>query len=339
MPAVATMERPGSAEIRVAGSTPARAQAPRRGLGPLGLRRSRLAVDVGNAEPAPHHQLGQSERGEERAQHLGRLLERGRVEDLAADVRVDAHQLDAGHELERGHGLGRRARGDGEAELGVLLPGAHELVRVRLDAGRDPHQDLGPVRRPAATTPAGGRGGRSRRTSRRRSGRRRAPGPSPALRPTCCCRAGRAARAGRRPRARHGARRRRPRRGACPPRGPGGPWRGTGRPWWRRRPRRPTPRPPHGRPGADGPRRRRRAACRILGQLQQVDAADVEVALLVDRGRARQEMPLQRCGRDVVVRRHGDAGYGSIRRSRESGDGPPPRAEYHRPLLVQLPPP
>ncbi len=59
----------------------------------------------------------------------------------------------------------------------------------------------------------------------------------------------------------------------------------------------------------------------LLDELQEVDAADVEVAPLVDRGRTREEMPLQRCGGDIVVRRHGEAGYGSIRPSRESGEG------------------
>ena len=111
------MDRPGSAEIRVAGFTPARAQAPPRGLDPVRLARSRLAVHVGNAEATSHDQLGQFERREERTQHLGRLLERRGLEDLAADVCVDASQLDAGHELQRGHGFRRRARGDREPEL------------------------------------------------------------------------------------------------------------------------------------------------------------------------------------------------------------------------------
>ena len=52
------------------------------------------------------------------------------------------------------------------------------------------------------------------------------------------------------------------RRGACPPRGPAGPWRGTGTPWSRRRRRRRRRRPPRGSGRAGGPRRRRTAACR-----------------------------------------------------------------------------
>ncbi len=51
-----------------------------------------------------------------------------------------------GHELECGDGLRGGTRGHREAELGVLLPGAHELVRVRLDTGGDPDEDLRAVR-------------------------------------------------------------------------------------------------------------------------------------------------------------------------------------------------
>ena len=263
MPAVATMDRPGSAETRVAGSTPALAQASTRGLGPLGLGRRRLPVDVGHAEPATDDELGQTERSEERAEHLGRLLERGGLEDLAPDVRVDPDQLDARHELERGDRLGGGARRDGEAELRVLLPGAHELVRVRLDTRCDPDEHPGP---------GGGVGGDdSSRPSEAGdlvegidddAADARARAPSPARRSTCCCRAGRGGPPGRRPTGRRGARHRRRRRGACPPRGPAGPWPGTGRPWWRRRHRPPRRRPRHGTRGAGGPRRRRRAACR-----------------------------------------------------------------------------
>ena len=117
------------------------------GLGPLGLGGRRLAVDVGDAEPAADHELGQPERGEERTQHLSRPFEGGRVEDLAPDVRVHPHQLDGRHELERGDGLGRRSRGDREAELGVLLPGADVLVGVGLDPRGDADEDLGPLHR------------------------------------------------------------------------------------------------------------------------------------------------------------------------------------------------
>ena len=159
MPAAATMDRPGSAEIRTDGSTPVRAHAAAGGVGPLGLGRGRLAVDVGHAEAAAHDELGQTERGEEPAQHLRRLFERRHVEDLAPDVGVHADQLDRGQQLEGGHRLGRRARRHREAELGVLSAGADELVGVGLDAGRDPDQDGRAARR-------GAEGESSRRPSR-----------------------------------------------------------------------------------------------------------------------------------------------------------------------------
>ena len=71
--------------------------------------------------------------------------------------------------------------------------------------------------------------------------------------------------AGRRARPRPGpraARRRWPRRRACPPRGPGGPWPGRGTPSTRRPRRRRRRPPPPGSGPAGGPRRRRTAACR-----------------------------------------------------------------------------
>ena len=50
----------------------------------------------------------------------------------------------------------------------------------------------------------------------------------------------------------------------------------------------------------------------ILGQLEEVDATDVEVTLLVHRRGPRQQAALERCGGHVVVRRHGHGGYGSV---------------------------
>ena len=140
------MERPGSAETRVAGSTPALAQALNVASAQAALRRSRLAVHVGDPEPASHHEFGQLERGEERSEHFGRLFEGRRLEHLAADVRVDADEFDAGHELECSNGLSGGTGGDRESELRVLLACADELVRMRFDTGCDPNQDLGPVR-------------------------------------------------------------------------------------------------------------------------------------------------------------------------------------------------
>ena len=151
MPAVATMDLPGSADDPGSRGHPGdRAGLPGRRR-PLGLLRRPFAVDVGHAQAAAHHQLGQVERGEEAAQHLGRLLEMGHVEDLAADVGVHADQLDPGQQLEGGHRLGGGAGRHREAELGVLLPGAHELVGVDLDSRGDPHQHRGGARLPGSS--------------------------------------------------------------------------------------------------------------------------------------------------------------------------------------------
>jgi len=51
----------------------------------------------------------------------------------------------------------------------------------------------------------------------------------------------------------------------------------------------------------------------LLRQLEKIDAADVKMSLLVDLGRAGEKVTLQGCRREVVVHRHGDAGYGSVR--------------------------
>ena len=139
------MDRPGSAEIRVAGSTPSAAHAARVTPRPLGLGRGRLAVDIGDAESAADHELGEIERGEEAAQYLGRLLERRGFEDLAADVRMDADEFSPRQQLECADRLGRRAGRHREPEFGVLLSGPHEFMSVRLDSRGYPDQDPGPL--------------------------------------------------------------------------------------------------------------------------------------------------------------------------------------------------
>ena len=68
----------------------------------------------------------------------------------------------------------------------------------------------------------------------------------------------------------------------------------------------------------------------LLRQLQEVDPADAEVPLLVHGGGARQEVPLQGCGRHVVVGRHGRAGYGSNPAPRRARD----RVERIRSTIV-----
>ena len=57
----------------------------------------------------------------------------------------------------------------------------------------------------------------------------------------------------------------------------------------------------------------------LVDQLEHVDAADVQVPLLVDRRRAREEVASQGLGRDVVVHGHVGAGYGSVGCARHDG--------------------
>ena len=113
--------------------------------GQLLRRGRRVDAGVGDAEAAAEVELGQrgagpiGELGVQAQRPSGRDLEALGVEDLRADVGVDPGQvqrrlLEAG--LQR---LGRRAAGDGEAELLVLVGGGDVLVGVRLDARGDPH--------------------------------------------------------------------------------------------------------------------------------------------------------------------------------------------------------
>ena len=138
------MERPGSADRPRRGVDPDHRAGGARDRRPFALGGRSLTVHVGHAQAAAHDELGQAEGREERAEHLGRLLERRGVEHLAPDVRMHADQLDSGQQLQRGHGLGGRPRRHREAELGVFLPGAHELVGVRLHTRGHPHEHLGP---------------------------------------------------------------------------------------------------------------------------------------------------------------------------------------------------
>lgn len=72
-----------------------------------------------------------------------RHLEAGGVEDLRADVRVDAYQFERVQAQHPAHRLGRVPAAQGETELLVLVRGGDELVGVRLDADRD--ADLHPL--------------------------------------------------------------------------------------------------------------------------------------------------------------------------------------------------
>ena len=201
-------------------------------VAPLRDRRRLLGGDVGNAEPAAEHELGQAERRREPRHHLGRLGEARRREHVRADVAVqpdEAHAARPQRPLDRPLGV---AVGEVEPELRVVLTGGDELVRVGVHAGRDPQQHVGRI--------AGAVGDervepvhlvervdddvadaarRSRVAARRRS---------------CCCRASRTPTPARRRRARRATRPRWRRRAASPRRTRGAPSLGTGTPSWRR---------------------------------------------------------------------------------------------------------
>src|SRR5581483_6992181 len=64
-------------------------------------------------------------------------------EHLAPDGRVQSEQLNAWEGAQALDRARRRAAGDAEAELAVLLAGHHVLVGVGLDPGRDPKEHEG----------------------------------------------------------------------------------------------------------------------------------------------------------------------------------------------------
>ena len=200
-----------------------------------------------------------------------------------------------GMQLERGHGLGGRARGHREAELGVLLPGAHELVGVRLDARGDPDQDRG-------AAPAGRRATRAGAPSRAISSKE-----STTMRPTPRSRAGGqlvgrlvvavqdqplGGHAGREGDVELAARRDvevhallvgQPGHGPAEE-GLGGVGHAVA----------PGRRPPPGRRGAGGPRRRRTAACRTPAARSSRSMPPTRrCPFSSDLGRARQQVPLR----------------------------------------------
>ena len=88
----AAIERPGSADTRAV--MPAVTARGHDGGAPLGDRRGLLALDVGDAQAATDRQLGQIELAHPRCDDLDGLVEEVGHEHLAADVHVDADQLD-----------------------------------------------------------------------------------------------------------------------------------------------------------------------------------------------------------------------------------------------------
>ena len=91
-------------------------------------------------------------RGEEVEQLLGRQREAVGLEDLRADVAVQAKQFDAVRSPSPRRRLPRPRTGrpgsvesarHGEAELLVLVRGGNEFVRVRVHAGGEPQHHLG----------------------------------------------------------------------------------------------------------------------------------------------------------------------------------------------------
>ena len=113
-------------------------------VAPLGDRRGLLALDVGDAEAAADRQLGEAELAHERRHDLDGLVEEVGDEHLAADVHVDADELDAGCVLRPGDGARRRR------PTATPKPNFESFWPVRTNSwvwastpGRDPEQHLG----------------------------------------------------------------------------------------------------------------------------------------------------------------------------------------------------
>ena len=109
----------------------------------------RVDARVGDAHPAAQVDLGQRSahtgpdlRGE-LADDAGGLLECGGALDLAANVAVQAAQLQVGAGRDGGHDLVELAVEGAHAELLVLVPGGDVLVAAGVHAGLDPDHDAG----------------------------------------------------------------------------------------------------------------------------------------------------------------------------------------------------
>ena len=147
MPAVATMDRPGSAVIRVAGSTPGLGAGARRRLGPLGLGRRRLTVDVGDAEAAADARA--------RAARAGRRTRRApRPPARTRTPRRPGCRCGRGRPTSSTPGMSSSAAtASAAAPEETEKPNFESSCPVRTNSwvcastpGRDPDEDLGPVR-------------------------------------------------------------------------------------------------------------------------------------------------------------------------------------------------
>ena len=84
---------------------------PPHGVRPFGDGRSHLSFDVGDAETAADAALGEPVLHNDRHESGDLLHEGGDLEDLAADVRVNADEFEARQRPERVDGLRGRPRG------------------------------------------------------------------------------------------------------------------------------------------------------------------------------------------------------------------------------------
>ncbi len=113
------------------------------GLGDVLGRERRVGLGVVDAPSSAEVELRHRPRGHERCVHVheapGGLAEAGLVEDLRADVRVQADEREGGLRADRRRGL--LGLGQRDAELLVLAGGGEVLVRGGVHAAVDPDAD------------------------------------------------------------------------------------------------------------------------------------------------------------------------------------------------------
>src|SRR5262249_7274520 len=112
----------------------------------LRMRRWLIIVMIGNAEPAAEIDVLDSMAvGAQRAHELGqqrkRIVERRKIGDLAADMHVDAGDLQARQPWRMGIDLARVAQWN--SKLVLRLAGRDLVVGLGIDVRIDPHRDIG----------------------------------------------------------------------------------------------------------------------------------------------------------------------------------------------------